>query len=61
MQIEKEKDHIYRYWRIHIMIGMYVGYAGFYLTRKSFNYVVPTLITDLGIDKNTQISLLFFV
>ncbi|WP_303817660.1 MFS transporter [Actinobacillus minor] len=63
MQIEKEKDHIYRYWRVHIMIGMYVGYAGFYLTRKSFNYVVPTLITDLGIDKNDigMMATLFYI
>ncbi|MDG6230847.1 MFS transporter family glucose-6-phosphate receptor UhpC [Glaesserella parasuis] len=53
MKIMENQSHkIYHYWRLHIMIGMYIGYAGFYLTRKSFNYVVPTLITDLGIDKN---------
>ncbi|WP_202116697.1 MFS transporter family glucose-6-phosphate receptor UhpC [Glaesserella parasuis] len=50
--MENQSHKIYHYWRLHIMIGMYIGYAGFYLTRKSFNYVVPTLITDLGIDKN---------
>lgn len=45
-------DRTYRYWRLHLMIAMYVGYAGFYLTRKSLNYAMPALMDDLGIDKN---------
>ena len=45
-------DRTYRYWRIHLMIAMYIGYAGFYLTRKSFNFAVPEMIADLGIDKS---------
>ncbi|MDG6373532.1 MFS transporter family glucose-6-phosphate receptor UhpC [Glaesserella parasuis] len=64
MKIMENQSHkIYHYWRLHIMIEMYIGYAGFYLTRKSFNYVVPTLITDLGIDKNNIgiISTLFYI
>ncbi|MDG6409580.1 MFS transporter family glucose-6-phosphate receptor UhpC [Glaesserella parasuis] len=64
MKIMENQSHkIYHYWRLHIMIGMYIGYAAFYLTRKSFNYVVPTLITDLGIDKNNIgiISTLFYI
>lgn len=61
--MENQSHKIYHYWRLHIMIEMYIGYAGFYLTRKSFNYVVPTLITDLGIDKNNIgiISTLFYI
>ncbi|MFK5192729.1 MFS transporter family glucose-6-phosphate receptor UhpC [Glaesserella parasuis] len=61
--MENQSHKIYHYWRLHIMIGMYIGYAAFYLTRKSFNYVVPTLITDLGIDKNNIgiISTLFYI
>ncbi|MDE3942561.1 MFS transporter family glucose-6-phosphate receptor UhpC [Glaesserella parasuis] len=61
--MENQSHKIYHYWRLHIMIGMYIGYARFYLTRKSFNYVVPTLITDLGIDKNNIgiISTLFYI
>lgn len=61
--MENQSHKIYHYWRLHIMIGMYIGYAGFYLTRKSFNYVVPTLITDLSIDKNNIgiISTLFYI
>lgn len=56
-------DRTYRYWRWHIMLAMYVGYAGFYLTRKSFNYAVPALITDLGIDKNDigMMATLFYI
>ncbi|EJS87470.1 regulatory protein UhpC, partial [Pasteurella multocida subsp. multocida str. Anand1_buffalo] len=34
------------------MIAMYVGYAGFYLSRKSLNYAMPALISDLAMDKN---------
>lgn len=41
----------YRYWRMHILISMYVGYAVFYFTRKSFNYAMPALIEDLGLSK----------
>ena len=44
-------DQRYRYWRIHIMITMYAGYATFYFTRKSFNFAMPAMITDLGMDK----------
>jgi len=42
-------NHTYRYWRIHIMLGMYVGYAVYYFTRKSFNYVMPEMLKDLGL------------
>ncbi|ELZ5941532.1 MFS transporter family glucose-6-phosphate receptor UhpC [Providencia vermicola] len=46
---KKEIDKLYRYWRIHIMIALYAGYATYYFTRKSFNYVMPEMIKDLGI------------
>lgn len=45
---KKHVDDTYRYWRIQIMLGMYVGYAVYYLTRKSFNYVMPEMLKDLG-------------
>lgn len=44
----EEINQIYRYWRIHIMIGLYVGYSVYYFTRKSFNYVMPAMLEDLG-------------
>ena len=50
-------DTTYRYWRIRTMYAMYIGYAGFYLTRKSFTFVIPQMIHDLHFTK-TQIGLL---
>ncbi|PQJ67176.1 MFS transporter [Photobacterium angustum] len=47
----QETAQRYRYWRIHIMVSMYIGYAAFYLTRKNFSYAMPAIITDLGWDK----------
>ncbi|PSV33036.1 MULTISPECIES: MFS transporter [unclassified Photobacterium] len=53
MNIDATQDTAqrYRYWRIHIMVSMYIGYAAFYLTRKNFSYAMPAIITDLGWDK----------
>lgn len=53
----------YTYWRFHIMMTMYLGYAVFYFTRKSFNYAMPALISDLGLDKGDigLIGTLFYV
>jgi len=47
-EIVKKK---YNYWRIRTFLGMYVGYAFFYFTRKSFNYAMPALQADLGLGK----------
>jgi OPA family sugar phosphate sensor protein UhpC-like MFS transporter len=51
LQDKTKVDEQYKYWRIHIMVTMYVGYAMFYFTRKSFNYVMPDMIVELGFDK----------
>ena len=58
-----EIDRSYRYWRLHIMFTMYVGYAVFYFTRKSYNAIVPELITDLGFEKSDigLIGTLFYI
>ncbi len=50
-EFSPETAQRYRYWRIHIMVSMYIGYAVFYLTRKNFGYAMPAIITDLGWDK----------
>lgn len=47
----------YKYWRIRTFYGMYVGYALFYFSRKSFSFLTPSLINDLGLSK-FQIGLL---
>lgn len=47
-EIKKE----YKYWRIRIFYSMFVGYALYYFTRKSFTFVMPALIHDLHFDKS---------
>jgi len=47
----KQVDQEYQYWRVRIFYSMFVGYALFYLTRKSFTFAMPALIVDLGFDK----------
>ena len=41
----------YRYWRLRIFYSMYIGYAFFYITRKSFTFAMPAMMTDLGFTK----------
>lgn len=47
----------YNYWRIRILYSMFIGYAFYYFTRKSFTFAMPGLIQDLGFDKS-QLGLL---
>lgn len=49
VQVKKEYD----YWRWRVFYSMFFGYAFYYLTRKSFVYVMPVIIQDLGYDKAT--------
>lgn len=42
----------YRRLRPRLLICMVIGYAAFYLTRKSLNYVLPALQMDLGLSKS---------
>ena len=43
---------LYNYWRWRIFTGMYVGYVFYYLSRKSYTYIMPLLIQDLGMTKS---------
>lgn len=47
----------YRYWRIRILYSIFIGYALYYFTRKSFTFAMPGIIQDLGYDKS-QLGLL---
>ncbi len=47
---EMKKD--YKYWRIRIFYSMFIGYAFYYFTRKSFTFAMPTLMQDLGLTKS---------
>ena len=44
-------DKSYKYWRFRIFYAMYIGYAFFYFTRKSFAFAMPAMITELGMTK----------
>lgn len=48
----QELNKRYRYWRIRVFYSMYIGYAMFYFTRKSFTFTMPALITELGFTKS---------
>lgn len=41
----------YKYWRLRTFYTMYIGYALYYFTRKSFTFALPALQNDLGLDK----------
>ncbi|EKO3406728.1 MFS transporter [Vibrio fluvialis] len=60
---QTQVNQTYHYWRWHIMLGMYIGYAGFYFTRKTFNYAAPAIVADLGLDKGDLglIGTLFYI
>ena len=49
-EIAKKTRAKYRYWRTRIFYSIYIGYALFYFTRKSFAAIKPVLINDLGFD-----------
>lgn len=41
----------YTYWRFRTLYSIFIGYAFYYLTRKSFTFAMPGIIEDLGFDK----------
>lgn len=41
----------YKYWRIRTFYAMYIGYAFYYFTRKSFTFAMPALQLELGMSK----------
>ena len=45
----QELDKVYRYWRIRTLYAMYIGYAAFYITRKSVTYAAPELMSALSL------------
>lgn len=51
IQDKQQVDALYRYWRWRTFYSMFVGYAFFYLTRKSFTFAMPGMIAELGYDK----------
>jgi len=42
---------LYSQWRWRVFYSMFLGYAFFYFSRKSFTFAMPALVNDLGFDK----------
>lgn len=42
----------YKYWRIRILYSMFIGYAFYYFTRKSFTFAMPGIMQELHLDKS---------
>lgn len=42
---------LYRYWRIRICYSIFLGYAVFYFTRKSFTFAALDMSSELGLSK----------
>lgn len=57
IQDQEKVKSLYQYWRLRILYSMFVGYALYYFTRKSFTFVMPGLIENLGFEKS-QLGLL---
>lgn len=51
IQNPKSVDQSYRHWRLRISYSIFLGYAVFYLTRKSFTFAMPFIEADLGFTK----------
>lgn len=51
LQDKEQVAKNYRTWRIRTLYSMFVGYALYYFTRKSFSLAMPGIITDLGYTK----------
>ena len=49
---ENEVKTGYNYWRHRMFYSMLIGYAFYYLSRRSFTFAMPGLIADLGFDKS---------
>lgn len=57
LRSQTDIDASYRYWRKHILLTIWLGYALFYFTRKGFNAVVPEVLAT-GVMTRTDIGLL---
>jgi OPA family sugar phosphate sensor protein UhpC-like MFS transporter len=42
----------YKYWRMRICYSIFLGYAFFYFTRKSFTFAMPYIAADLDFSKS---------
>src|SRR5574344_402821 len=41
-------DSKYKPWRLEVFLGIFIGYAGFYIVRKNFSMAMPFLTDPTG-------------
>src|ERR1700730_4387049 len=51
LQDSEKVTSSYKSWRFRILYSMFIGYALYYFTRKSFSLAMPGIIADLGYTK----------
>ena len=51
MQDAEEVKTKYNYWRIRTLYSIFIGYALYYVTRKTFSALMPLMVSDLGFTK----------
>lgn len=51
LQDTSEVKAKYSYWRLRTFYAMYIGYAFYYFTRKSFTFAMPAMQAHLGLSK----------
>jgi len=49
---EQEIKQQYKYWRTRTFYTMFIGYAFYYFSRKSFIFAMPAMISELGFTKS---------
>lgn len=42
----------YGYYRLVIFMAMYVGYTLYYFNRKTFSFVMPSIMEEIDLDKD---------
>lgn len=47
-----EVQEKYKYWRIRVLYSIFIGYAFYYFTRKSFIFAMPGIMQELQLDKS---------
>ncbi len=59
----EEIDKDYKYWRLHVMASIWLGYAVFYFTRNSYKSIMPKMLEDLGLQLSDvgMLSTIFYI
>lgn len=51
IQNQEEVESKYKYWRLRTLYSIFIGYALYYVTRKTFSALMPLMVSDLGFTK----------